>query len=663
VGLLNQGSYDAIVCGHVIKKFTIYIENYPYCNDNLAPIATSIAPTNYVGLVGHNHTIHCYFVGDLSSFDYITRWLHSRDYIANGSKYNIPERHIILQKNCSYVSNLTILHTSIEDSGSYECYSISIDGQEWSKNMTSNAIFIDYPVIETHPYNTTKFWQDHLGLKWTVSGPIEYYSDYIIPGMLINGQELNITQCDCYMQFERESSLASRLVFNVSKISQLSQYVINSEDGNVLRLQIYLKFQPFVNPSEVISSQITYINIKTNYSWLIIVAAILSFVVVCLVIFLIAGLVKCCKCYKNNSNNHHAATTIGINHDDDFDDPVGERNPLLSPISVYPEEEQTHHQISFDDSQPEENQHHQNAVTPGVLVAPLRSNYGSTLEAAPIASQGPPPYNLPPSQSSLQPSQPLRRNPPPRVAPPLEPAPSIPKIRVSVSSDDEFDITETDGPISTAPTAKHAPTEKSPKTIDKVFILYCNSTEGASSAEPFKEKLIHLVQLLTWFSNKGDNSKYFTCEADIIMETQAAVTITNWCNWTETMIKQSTHVLVICTPQLYNCLKSVTGCLFYSCMGPIGSDVISNLFTDPTQCSKFIPVFLNCSVNRDYIPTSLGTRKCYELHIDRLIYETKLSDMTPEESEIITDYLEKSPHMQDLLDLIRLLRKDSVLLY
>lgn len=161
--------------------------------------------------------------------------------------------------------------------------------------------------------------------------------------------------------------------------------------------------------------------------------------------------------------------------------------------------------------------------------------------------------------------------------------------------------------------------------------------------------------MLQLFSNKSSGNYHYHCTADVLVEPCDTATITNWSNWTDLKIREATHVIIVCTPQLFDSLHRSTGTTFMMYRGPVGSDVVSNLLMDRENGCKFIPVFLNSCFRRDLVPTALRTRRCYTLHVDAMLHDLNITDNNIGDEKKITDYLKTHAEMSDFLDLIRLL--------
>ena len=162
--------------------------------------------------------------------------------------------------------------------------------------------------------------------------------------------------------------------------------------------------------------------------------------------------------------------------------------------------------------------------------------------------------------------------------------------------------------------------------------------------------------MLNHFSYKDVDSgeQHYSCTVDFSYERHA--TVTNWSNWTERKIKDATHVLIVCTPELHDHLSQTDSTVFETHRGPVSSNMVANLMTDQKHSSKFIPVFLNTPVNRSHVPAALLGKRCYELRINQLIKNTMNDDDTQIYDGAVTMYLSHHDEMKDLTDLITILR-------
>ena len=162
--------------------------------------------------------------------------------------------------------------------------------------------------------------------------------------------------------------------------------------------------------------------------------------------------------------------------------------------------------------------------------------------------------------------------------------------------------------------------------------------------------------MLNYFSYKDIDSReqHYNCTVDFSYENHA--TVTNWSNWTERKIKDATHVLIICTPELHYHLSQTGSTVFETYLGPVSSNMVANLMTDQKHSSKFIPVFLNIRVNKSLVPAALLGKRCYELYIDQLIKNTMNDDGTQIYDGAVTEYLSNHDEMIDITDLITILR-------
>ena len=180
-----------------------------------------------------------------------------------------------------------------------------------------------------------------------------------------------------------------------------------------------------------------------------------------------------------------------------------------------------------------------------------------------------------------------------------------------------------------------------------MFILYCNNTS---------DQVWDFFKMLNHFSIKDVDSgeQHYSCTVDFTYE--GHVTVTNWSNWTERKIKDATHVLIVCTPELHDHLSQTSSTVFETHLGPVSSNMVANLMTDQKHSSKFIPVFLNTPINKSHVPAALLGKRCYELRINQLIKNTMNDDYVQKYDGAVTEYLDRHVEMKDLTDLIAILR-------
>lgn len=88
----------------------------------------------------------------------------------------------------------------------------------------------------------------------------------------------------------------------------------------------------------------------------------------------------------------------------------------------------------------------------------------------------------------------------------------------------------------------------------------------------------------------------------------------NWSNWTEKMICESDHVLMVCSEALRNAFQRAAHDFVHMKRGKFYADVIVNTISAP----KFIPVFLNSRECLRSVPMALQAATSYELRVKEL---------------------------------------------
>ena len=91
----------------------------------------------------------------------------------------------------------------------------------------------------------------------------------------------------------------------------------------------------------------------------------------------------------------------------------------------------------------------------------------------------------------------------------------------------------------------------------------------------------------------------------------------NWSAWTERMITESDFVLYVCSRKLSNHFRNPTHELVEMMRGKFWADAIFN----HVDATKFIPVFLNSSFEKAYVPSVLQAATHFELRVRELSRE------------------------------------------
>ena len=176
-----------------------------------------------------------------------------------------------------------------------------------------------------------------------------------------------------------------------------------------------------------------------------------------------------------------------------------------------------------------------------------------------------------------------------------------------------------------------------------VFILYCKPKGPSGDSHMYE------VELLAECLDLGSHN--FQCEFDGWHNEYVAV----WSNWTIKMITKADFVILVCTDQFCSVLSQEMGQTFETCRGTVSSAAVTNLLT--THCHKFIPVFLNTKVKREFIPPALLGTTAYELNLKELDMYIADNGERMGKREAMHDYLaDELPSMEGLICLLKQLR-------
>ena len=179
----------------------------------------------------------------------------------------------------------------------------------------------------------------------------------------------------------------------------------------------------------------------------------------------------------------------------------------------------------------------------------------------------------------------------------------------------------------------------------QVFLLYCKVPPPGKTTEQFCDEVLALADLL-------NRSGGFKCEFDGYNTHKA---IANWGVWTEDNVKESDFVLLLCSPMMSKYLKSPNHELVEMTVGKFYADSIPS-YIDP---KKFIPVFLNTSIQQQLVPANLQAVKHYELRVS--VFISRMGDtqgMTAEQFEKQVTELLEEPVFRDIAALLAFLRRE-----
>lgn len=187
----------------------------------------------------------------------------------------------------------------------------------------------------------------------------------------------------------------------------------------------------------------------------------------------------------------------------------------------------------------------------------------------------------------------------------------------------------------------------------KVFLLYCKDTSlkrshGVSGGD-FCEDVLKLANILTCCGG-------INCSVDFYEKEQE-----NWDLWTQKKIKDSTYVLMVCSPQLMEHLsyggekdvKMYKGMFF------------SNTIVNCIEAPKFIPIFLNGYEPRNlksWLPAQLHASRCYRLRGLRAFYQRIDPERFGEEERNlrVTVNIQK-PQFRELAELVQHSREEHTM--
>ena len=183
----------------------------------------------------------------------------------------------------------------------------------------------------------------------------------------------------------------------------------------------------------------------------------------------------------------------------------------------------------------------------------------------------------------------------------------------------------------------------------KVFILYCKDTELMAlynkSADDFCDQVLALADILRYSGVETVIDQYKDHMA-------------NWDGWTQSMIAQSDHVLMVCSPQLSRSLQSQAIIVVEMGKGKFFNHSVVNSISAP----KFVPIFLHDCVAHDWIPASLRMTSNFKLNISELTPLIDVEDETPNYDQLVQAKLRNAlqdPRFIDIVNLVKLLRQDS----
>ena len=144
-----------------------------------------------------------------------------------------------------------------------------------------------------------------------------------------------------------------------------------------------------------------------------------------------------------------------------------------------------------------------------------------------------------------------------------------------------------------------APPPAGPKSV---FLLYCKDDQGY----PSREDILGLADVLTQCG--------ILCSCDLYSEAHPP---DNWNMWTTDQINKNDHTLLVCSPLMSSSVQTAQDQLMEMHCGSYYNYSIVNLVVP----KKFIPIFLNQSTNKDWVPDHLKTVSRYELQLARLAQE------------------------------------------
>lgn len=187
----------------------------------------------------------------------------------------------------------------------------------------------------------------------------------------------------------------------------------------------------------------------------------------------------------------------------------------------------------------------------------------------------------------------------------------------------------------------------------KVFIVYSNEDTTV-------EEIEDLCDILNKLSTNSQARVEFVCDCDLKHRQEFGI---EWSNWTEQQIRQADIVLLVCSHRLHACLSQWWNPpAIKTATGLVSAAAITNHCSILRQSSrKFIPVFLNRSIDRDLVPTSLVGRKAFCVNTTGLM-AIETDGMSEEEfSQAIREYLRdhQADDTKDLVELLECLKRVS----
>ena len=185
----------------------------------------------------------------------------------------------------------------------------------------------------------------------------------------------------------------------------------------------------------------------------------------------------------------------------------------------------------------------------------------------------------------------------------------------------------------------------------KVFILYCKDEtleDFGVTGDEFCRDVLELVDILVYCGGIGP------CIVDFYEQEEQQ----SWNAWTVRKMAECTHVLVVCSRQLIEHLTQPGRQDVFMERGMFFSDAVINTIIAP----KFVPVFLNASIPRDYkswVPAQLHGSRHYRLHHLRELHASLHAQQYSEEerSEMLMRNLGSSNY-EDLARLVKYLRNE-----
>ena len=104
---------------------------------------------------------------------------------------------------------------------------------------------MEYPKVLETPNDQTLCQKNHLHLKWHVTGDANSNNIYIEPVISINTRKLESNRTQYTLKFIEDTILERSKSYLVLSIDQVQD--LRTIGENTLKIQVYLKFQPFVS--------------------------------------------------------------------------------------------------------------------------------------------------------------------------------------------------------------------------------------------------------------------------------------------------------------------------------------------------------------------------------------------------------------------------------